>query len=133
MNISKVSREYGISPETLRYYERIGLIPKVTRNAKGHRDYSEKDLQWLYYVRALRKAGIPVETLRKYAALLRLGDSTSKERKALLLQQAEWLEQEIEQMQETLNYLRTKIAAYEGRIHCYEQQLLEKDSTEAKR
>lgn len=63
MNIKKVSEQTGISADTIRYYERIGLLPRVTRNKSGVRDFSERDIATLEFVRCFRKAGMSVESL----------------------------------------------------------------------
>ena len=61
MTIAEVSRKYGLSADTLRYYERSGLIPPVQRTASGIRNYTEEDCKWVYFSKCLRSAGMPVE------------------------------------------------------------------------
>lgn len=124
MNIKEVSEKFGISTETLRYYERIGLIPKVHRNEKGYRDYSEQDQSWVYYVKALRRAGVSIEAIIEYVELVQEGDNTRKLRKQILLNQEKQLEENIENMQKALNYLRTKISSYDDYIMNYEKDLI---------
>nr|WP_252895496.1 MerR family transcriptional regulator [Fructilactobacillus florum] len=65
MNIETVSKEFKLPKATLRYWEDAGLLPKVNRNQSGYRDYQQTDLNWIFYVQALRKAGMPVEKLKK--------------------------------------------------------------------
>ncbi|WP_413538800.1 MerR family transcriptional regulator [Enterococcus malodoratus] len=63
MNIKEVSEKYDLTPDTLRYYERIGVIPPITRDKNGYRDFSETDLNWVYFAKVLRNAGVSVEGL----------------------------------------------------------------------
>ncbi|MFE0624839.1 MerR family transcriptional regulator [Priestia aryabhattai] len=123
MNIKEVSKKFDIPTETLRYYERVGAIPRVHRDEKGYRDFSEKDQRWVYYAKALRKAGISIESLIEYVSLVKRGDSTRSLRKEILLEQEKQLEEQIKEMQETLAYLRTKIASYNDHIKSYEKTL----------
>ena len=80
MTIKEVSETYDISADTLRYYERIGMIPEVTRTAGGIRDYQESDLGWVELVICMRKAGLPVEALIEYVKLYQEGDETYEAR-----------------------------------------------------
>ena len=77
MSITEVSKKYGLSPDTLRYYERIGLIPPVHRTAGGVRDYTESDCNWVEFIKCMRGAGIQVEALIDYVALFQQGDATA--------------------------------------------------------
>ena len=81
MTIKEVSEKYGISQDTLRYYERVGMIPPVTRTAGGIRDYKEKDLAWVELAKCMRSAGLPVETRIEYVGLFGQGDETIPARK----------------------------------------------------
>lgn len=84
LTIKEVSETYDISADTLRYYERIGMIPEVTRTAGGIRDYQESDLGWVELVICMRKAGLPVEALIEYVKLYQEGDETFEARLQLL-------------------------------------------------
>ncbi len=66
MKIAEVSERYGISTDTLRYYERVGLIPRVNRNGRGIRDYSDLDIQRVEFIKCMRGAGLPIEVLIDY-------------------------------------------------------------------
>jgi len=61
MTITEVSKKYELSPDTLRYYERIGLLPSVNRNKGGIRDYTEEDCKWIEFIKCMRGAGLPIE------------------------------------------------------------------------
>jgi DNA-binding transcriptional MerR regulator len=124
MTIAQVSRKYEISTDTLRYYERIGLLPKINRTASGIRDYSDSDGDWISYIKCMRSAGISIETLVEYVRLYRLGPSTIGQRKELLLQQRKEIVSRIETMNETLARLDWKIDGYEERMLKYEQEHL---------
>ena len=126
MQMSEVCARMGISAETLRYYERIALLPPIARDARGVRDYSEQDLRWIYYVRALRRAGVPVASIQEYVALLQQGEHTREARREILLAQERRLEESIAQQQESLAYLRSKLRNYDAKIRAYEQGLMQK-------
>lgn len=81
MTIAQVSQKYGISADTLRYYERIGLLPPVGRTKSGIRDYTEEDCNWVNFIKCMRGAGLPVETLIEYVGLFGQGDETIPARK----------------------------------------------------
>lgn len=112
MKINEVSKLYDISADTLRYYERIGLVPPVTRNESGIRDYSENDCNWVKFAKCMRAAGISVESLIEYVALFGQGDATRAARKEILLEERAKLEERIQQMQATLDKLNNKIDHY---------------------
>ena len=83
MTIKEVSEKYGITQDTLRYYERAGIIPRISRTPGGARDYQPEDLDWVAHVVCLRSAGMPVESLVKYLELSKKGDETFPERLSL--------------------------------------------------
>ncbi len=124
MNIKEVSEKYNISTDTLRYYERIGLIPPVSRNEHGYRDYTEYDCNWVFFAKVMRNAGVSVESMIEYVSLFLEGNNTQDIRKQILLDQQEKLESKIKSMQETLKYLKHKIAVYDDYILKYEEQEL---------
>ncbi len=113
MMIKEVSEKFAISQDTLRYYERIGLIPHVNRNKSRMRDYTEEDCNWVEFVKCMRSAGLPIEVLIEYVGLVQQGDKTIKARKELLIEQREQLITKMEDMKRTLERLDYKIARYE--------------------
>jgi DNA-binding transcriptional MerR regulator len=123
MTIAEVSKKYGLSADTLRYYERIGLIPTVHRTAGGIRNYTEEDLNWVGFAKCMRSAGLPVEALIEYAALCQEGDATREARKQILIEQRQQLIGRMEEMQQTLDRLNTKIERYETLLAPIEKQL----------
>ena len=85
MTIKEVCARFDISPDTLRYYERVGVIPPVKRRNGGIRDYSEEDLSWIETAICMRAAGVSVELLIVYMRLSQEGDNTIKARRDLLI------------------------------------------------
>ena len=112
MTIAEVSRQFDITPDTLRYYERIGLIPPVPRTKSGIRDYDQTSCSWIEFIKCMRAAGLQIEALIEYVALFQQGDSTIGARKALLIEQRDQLEERIATMQQTLKRLIHKIENY---------------------
>lgn len=125
MTIAEVSKKLDLSIDTLRYYERIGLIPKVSRNKSGIRNYGETDLNWVKFIKCMRSAGIPVEALIEYVALFQQGDSTIEARKQILMEQRDQLLERMEEMQQTLDRLNLKIDRYERIILPVEKDLVQ--------
>jgi DNA-binding transcriptional MerR regulator len=113
MTITEVSKKYDISQDTLRYYERIGLIPAVKRTKGGMRDYSEESCGWIELAKCMRSAGIPIEALIEYCALAQQGDQTITARKELLVEERTKLLEKMEDMKKTLDKLNYKIDIYE--------------------
>jgi DNA-binding transcriptional MerR regulator len=124
MKIAEVSTQQGISTDTLRYYERIGLIPPVNRSENGIRDYNELDIRRVEFVKCMRSAGLPVEVLIEYIGLVQLGDSTIEARKYILVEQREFLVARMEQMQQTLDILNHKIEVYEKAVLKNEKEMI---------
>lgn len=113
MTITKVSEKYEISADTLRYYERAGMIPPVNRTPGGRRDYTAEDCSWVELAKCMRGAGLPVETMAEYRRLHEQGPATLAERHALLLAQQETLLAQRAAIDETLQRLAYKISRYE--------------------
>lgn len=126
MTIAEVSKQYNISADTLRYYERIGLIPPVNRNKNGIRDYTDEDCKWVDFIKCMRSAGLPIEVLIEYVTLFRQGNSTIEARKEILIEQRGILEEKINFMTATLERLNYKIDNYDTIILSAEDRLTEK-------
>lgn len=116
MTITEVSEKFDIPQDTLRYYERIGLIPRVNRNKSGIRAYTEEDCKWVEFIKCMRGAGLPIEVLIEYVGLFQQGDGTIEARKELFIEQRRQLIAKIEDMKKTLERLDYKIAVYEQAI-----------------
>ncbi len=124
MKIAEVSERYGVSSDTLRYYERIGLIPPVTRSASGIRDYREIDLQRVEFVKCMRSAGLPIDVLIEYVALVLQGDKTVPARKEILITQRDQLLSRMNELQNTVDLLNYKIEVYEKTLLKKEHELI---------
>ncbi|QMS97121.1 stress response transcriptional regulator NmlR [Streptococcus equinus] len=114
MNIKKVSEQTGVSADTIRYYERIGLLPRVRRNKSGIRDFSEQDIATLEFIRCFRRAGMSVESLIEYMNLVEQGEGTEEARMHLLQEQRDKLEARIDELLATRNRMDYKIKNYQN-------------------
>ena len=124
MKIMEVSEQFGLSSDTLRYYERIGLIPPVNRNESGIRDYSDLDIRRVEFIKCMRSAGLPIEVLIEYIALVQKGDKTIEPRKDILVEQRELLVARMKEMQKTLDILDHKIEVNENAVLKKEKQMI---------
>ena len=97
MTIAEISKTFGLSQDTLRYYERIGLIPCVNRNKSGMREYNDEDSRWIEFIKCMRSAGLPIETLIEYVRFFRKATRLSKP-KALLIEQRKLLLEKMEDL-----------------------------------
>jgi len=127
MKIAEVSEKYGLSVDTLRYYERVGLIPTVNRTDSGIRDYNELDLRRVDFIKCMRGAGLPVEVLIEYVALVQQGDKTIEARKEILKEQREQLVSRMNEMQKTLDILDHKIEVYEKAVLKKEKAMIQEE------
>ena len=123
MTIAEVSKKYDISADTLRYYERIGLIPPVPRTKSGIRDYDEASCGWIELMKCMRAAGVRIEALIEYVALFHQGDETLDARKNLLIEQRDQMIARMEDMQASLDRLNYKIERYEKGLMAKEENL----------
>ncbi len=114
--IKDVSKQFGISADTLRYYERTGMIPPVSRTVGGSRDYQDEDLRWVELALCLRSAGLPVEVIAEYVRLSQSGSGTIPDRLALLEQQREVLLEQQRQTNAALSRLNHKITVYQNAL-----------------
>jgi DNA-binding transcriptional MerR regulator len=112
----QVVERSGFSLDTLRYYERIGLLDRIERGPGGRRRYADEDLEWLGVLRCLRDTGMPIAQMRRYAELAREGDGTIAERMALLVEHDE-------QVERTVTDLRNQQAHLKQKINWYRTQL----------
>ncbi|EMB67235.1 putative transcriptional regulator [Streptococcus mutans 3SN1] len=123
MNIKKVSEITDVSADTIRYYERIGLLPRITRTNFGVRDFTEREIGILEFVRCFRKAGMSVEALIEYISLLEEGEGTERERLRLLTEQRDEMDDRIYELNQARERLNYKIENYENIIQKHEQKL----------
>jgi len=117
MNIKSASDLLGISADTIRYYERVGLVPPITRTATGIRDFQDYDIEALEFIKCFRSAGVSVDSLVDYMSLYQKRDETREERLGILEEEKKKLEERLSQLQVALNRLNLKIKLYkEGKI-----------------
>jgi MerR family transcriptional regulator, aldehyde-responsive regulator len=130
MKISEVSEQSGISLDPLRYYERIGPIPPVSRNESGIRDCNEIDVRRIEFIKCMRSAGLPIEALIKYYRLVQQGDQTIETRKAILREQREQLLAKMKELQKTLNLSDHKLEVYESALLKKEKEIVQIEEKE---
>ena len=116
MTIKEVCEKYDITADTLRYYERVGVIPEVSRTKGGIRDFSERDLGWVENAICMRNAGVPVEMLIEYVRLFQEGDGTLKARRDLLAEARSEIQEQLDRITETARLLDYKISRYDEAI-----------------
>lgn len=114
MQIKEVAKKYGLSNDTLRYYEKEGLIGPIAKNSSGIRDYSEDDLKRIEFVKCMRSAQMPVATLKEYLDLLEIGDETLDRRITLLKNEQTKIMEKIKTMQAAYDKLAYKIELFSG-------------------
>jgi DNA-binding transcriptional MerR regulator len=112
----EVAERSGFSLDTLRYYERIGLLDGIERTRSGHRRFAQSDLEWLGVLRCLRDTGMPIAEMRRYAESAREGDRTLDERMALLIKHEARVEQHIAELRAQQEHLRDKVAWYRTQL-----------------
>ena len=123
MTIAEVSRKYHMTADTLRNYERIGLIPPGPRTGGGIRDYDEESCRWIELMKCMRSAGVQIDALIEYVALFRQGEGTMEQRKAILVEQRDQMVARMEEMQCSLDRLNKKIEGYESGLLRREKEL----------
>ncbi len=112
LTVQQVAARTGLSPHTIRYYERIGLIPSVERAANGHRRYSTEDIGWIEFLKCLRSTGMPLAEMQRYVALQQMGELTAADRLALLEAHRDRLQTQIQQLHTFLEKIEAKIRYY---------------------
>lgn len=112
LSIQQFAARTGLSADTLRYYEKIGLLRHVARDASGFRVYGPRDLEWVAFVLRLKDTGMPLEDITRYADLREQGDTTLAARQALLEAHAARLQARLQRDQEHLDALQAKIELY---------------------
>ncbi|EAK9016982.1 MerR family transcriptional regulator [Listeria monocytogenes] len=132
MNIKQAADMLGLTVDTLRYYERVGVIPPVHRNESGYRDYKTSDLNWVYLVKNLRNAGLSVESLIEFATLAQLRETQNVEaaQKQVLVDQLKELDEKLAEMKKVRELLVYKIDSYDSHIAQFKAGELNADNVE---
>ncbi|MBU1305076.1 MAG: MerR family transcriptional regulator [Alphaproteobacteria bacterium] len=112
MKISDLATRTGLTAHTIRYYERIGLMPAADRDSSGHRAYDERTLVWVEFLGHLKTTGMPIRDMLDYARLRAAGAGTEGRRKAMLAQHRAVVAQRVVDLNECLDVLDAKIAGY---------------------
>lgn len=116
MNIKNVAEMFELSIDTLRYYERVGVIPPVKRDKNGYRNYTMMDLNWVFLAKSLRKAGLSIESMIEFATLAQSTKDVSKAQKGILYHQLQEIEMRIEEMEKARGLLIHKIETYDEHV-----------------
>jgi DNA-binding transcriptional MerR regulator len=117
LTIAAAAERLGLSVDTLRYYERDGLLIRpVPRSSSGHRRYEDDDLRWIDLVTKLRSTGMPIRDVRRYADLVRSGDGNEEDRLVLLRAHREQVLADLARAQSHLAAIDYKIDLYEERV-----------------
>jgi DNA-binding transcriptional MerR regulator len=129
MKIGELAKRSGLSAHTIRYYERIGLLPYADRDQSSQRDYDASILIWIEFLRRLKTTGMPIRDMLRYAALRERGVGTETARRDLLEQHRERVRAHVADLQACLLVLDTKIAGYAGE----QQRMTNYDATPPER
>ncbi|MBR9972281.1 MerR family transcriptional regulator [Magnetospirillum sulfuroxidans] len=112
MKIGELAKRCGLSVHTIRYYERIGLLPMADRDQSSHRDYDDAILTWIGFLTRLKTTGMPIRDMLRYARLRQQGSETAGERRQLLEHHRQQVRAHVAGLQESLLVLDAKIAGY---------------------
>lgn len=132
MNIKQAADMFELTVDTLRYYERVGVIPPVHRTNSGYRDYATNDLNWIYLVKNLRKAGLSIESLIEFSTLAQLREKQNVEeaQKRVLGDQLQQIETKITEMNEVRDLLKYKIDTYDEHLTRFKAGKVDPDNIE---
>ena len=132
MNIKKAAELFGLSVDTLRYYERIGVIPPVKRNESGYREYSVNDLNWIYLAKNLRHAGLSIESLIEFVQLAQMREkiNVAEAQKQILHEQLVELNEKIQEMEQVRALLSYKIETYDEHLAKFQEGQMNENTIE---
>lgn len=126
MTIAEVARKYDLTTDTIRYYERIGLVPTIPRTENGIRNFDEESCKWIEFIKCMRSAGMEIEILLEYVNLFKQGKTTVKSRKKLLEEQREKLIEKQKNISTTIERLDYKLELYDEIISGNRKDFTEK-------
>lgn len=132
MNSKRVASMFGLPVSTLRYYERIGVIPSITRDKNGYRDYQTNDLNWIFLAKSLRSAGLSIESLIEFTALAKLSETedVAEAQKQILMDQLKETDKKIKEMNEVRYLLQYKLDTYDEHLEKFKNGELTSDNLE---
>lgn len=130
MTIKEVAAMFGLTPETIRYYEKNGVIPPITRDKNGYRVFTKKDLNWIFLAKSLRNAGLSIESIVEFAALSQETGEKRLAQKNILQAQLNELDEKLAEMQRTRDLLEYKIETYDDHLAKFDRQEVTEDQIE---
>lgn len=111
--IGEVAQTTGLSVDTLRFYEKTDVIGPIDRETGGRRCFSQNDLDWLGFVNCLKSTGMPLDSIREYRRLMKLGNSTAERRKELMVLHRDFLTRQMKELQSAMDHINYKIEFYD--------------------
>lgn len=130
MNSKEAAEMFGLTTDTVRYYERVGVIPPIKRDKNGYRIYTTRDLNWIYLAKSLRHAGVSIESLIEFATLSQLGGNVENAQKQILQDQLQEITEKLEEMTQTRDLLQYKIDTYDEHIAKFKSGELTSENVE---
>lgn len=130
MNSKDVAEMFGITVDTIRYYERVGVIPPIEREENGYRIYTKRTLNWIFLAKSLRNAGLSVESLIEFASLSQMKGNRRYAQKQILKDQLQEIDEKIDEINKTRELLQYKIDTYDEHIALFEADKLSDDQVE---
>lgn len=130
MNSKKVAEMFDITIDTIRYYERIGVIPPIKRDKNGYRIYTKRDLNWIFLAKSLRNAGLSINSLVEFATLAQMDGDKKLAQKEILNEQLIEIDSKIEEMNTVRDLLQYKLDTYDDHIAKFKKGKLSDDNVE---
>ncbi|MGX7150162.1 MerR family transcriptional regulator [Enterococcus ureasiticus] len=130
MNSKEAAEMFDLTTDTVRYYERVGVIPPIKRDKNGYRVYTTRDLNWIYLAKSLRQAGVSIESLIEFATLSQLGGNVENAQKQILHDQLQEITDKLEKMTKTRDLLQYKIDTYDEHIAKFKSGEVTSDNVE---
>ncbi|MDA9471315.1 MerR family transcriptional regulator [Enterococcus sp. 5H] len=130
MNSKQVAEMFDLTTDTIRYYERVGVIPAIKRDKNGYRVYTKRDLNWIFLAKSLRRAGVSIESLIEFATLAQLDGDVEEAQKQILKDQLQEIEKKLQEMTKTKELLQYKIETYDDHIAKFKTGEITDDTVE---
>lgn len=130
MNSKEAAEMFGLTTDTIRYYERVGVIPPIERDKNGYRVYTTRDLNWIYLAKSLRHAGVSIESLIEFATLAQLEGNVEQAQKQILQDQLQEINEKLGEMTKTRDLLQYKIDTYDEHIAKFKSGEITTDNLE---
>ena len=116
MNSKEVAQLFDLPIDTIRYYERVGVIPPITRDKNGYRIYAKRDLNWIFLAKSLRKAGLSIESLIEFATLAQSKENVRAAQKQILQDQLTEIKAKLEERMHARGLLEYKIVTFDDHV-----------------